>query len=159
MRQILASTLLLFAFVIALPGHVESGSSVSVVVNSKVSAENISFDDLRRILLGDKQFWEGNNQRVTLLVRAAKAPERTVLLDKIYQMSEAQYKQYWIAKVFRAEATSGPKIVTSNKMACDLVKAIPGSIALVASADVPPGFKVLKVDGKKPGDGGYRLTY
>lgn len=138
---------------------VESGSSCAVVVHASVSIDNIAFADLRRIFLGDKQFWEANNQRITILMRAPGAPERSVALEKIYQMSEAQFKQYWIAKVFRAEATSGPKIAPSNEMACNLIRAIPGSIALVSSAEVPAGFKVVKVDGRKPGESGYALTY
>ena len=56
-------------------------------------------------MLGDRQFWT-SNLRVTLLVRAPGAREREVVLKTIYQMSEAQFRQYWIAKVFRAEAAS-----------------------------------------------------
>jgi len=72
-------------------------------------------------------------------------------------MSETEFKQYWISKLFRAEATSGPKIVYSNEMATDLVEAIPGSIAFVDAAGVPKNLKVLKIDGKLPGDRGYPL--
>ena len=46
--------------------------------------------------------------KVTLLVRAPGAREREVVLKTIYQMSEAQFRQYWIAKVFRAEAAQRP---------------------------------------------------
>ena len=72
-------------------------------------------------------------------------------------MSEAQFRQYWISKVFRAEASSGPKIVYSNEMATELVEAIPGSVAFVDSTQVPKGLKTLKIDGKLPGDKGYPL--
>ena len=63
-----------------------------------------------------------------MLVRAPGAPERDVVLKDIYQMSEAQFKQYWIAKVFRAEVASGPRIVYSNEMAVDLVSGTPGAV-------------------------------
>ena len=72
-------------------------------------------------------------------------------------MSEAQFRQYWISKVFRAEASSGPKIVYSNEMAAELVHGIPGSVAFVDAADVPKGLKVLRIDGKLPGEKGYPL--
>jgi len=133
-----------------------AAGDMAVVVHPGVSVDALSFPDLRKILLGDRQFWKPG-EPVTLLVRAPVSSERTVLLAKIYSMSEAQFKQYWIAKVFRAESTSGPKIVLSNDMASDLVAAIQGSIALIDSKDVRPGVKVLKIDGASPGDKGYPL--
>jgi hypothetical protein len=72
-------------------------------------------------------------------------------------MSEAQFQQYWIAKVFREEATAGPRIVYSNEMATELVSAIPGAVAFVDTTQVPKGLKVLKIDGRLPGDKGYSL--
>jgi hypothetical protein len=106
--------------------------------------------------LGDRQYCT-SNRRVTLLVRAPGARERDVVLKNIYQMSEAQFKQYWIAKVFRAEAAAGPRIVYSNEMAAELALSIPGAVAFVESAQVPKGLKVLKIDGKLPGEKGYAL--
>src|SRR6202521_2254858 len=75
----------------------ESGD-IAIVVRPDVPADNLSFAELRRLMLGDRQFWS-SNLRVTLLVRAPGAREREVVLKNIYQMSEAQFRQYWIAKV------------------------------------------------------------
>jgi hypothetical protein len=107
-------------------------------------------------MLGDRQFWT-SNLKVTLLVRAPGAREREVVLKTIYQMSEAQFRQYWIAKVFRAEAASGPRIVYSNEMAEDLVAQIPGAVAFIDALQVPKGLKVLKINGLGPGQAGYPL--
>ena len=131
-------------------------SDIAVVVRPETPVENLSLAEIRKLLLGDRQFWT-SNLRVTLLIRAPAARERDVVLRTIYQMSEAQFRQYWISKVFRAEATSGPKIVYSNEMATELVKAIPGSVAFVEANQVPKGLKVLKIDGKLPGEKGYPL--
>ena len=90
-------------------------------------------------------------------MRAPVARERDVVLKKIYQMNEAQFRQYWIGKVFRAEATAGPKIVYSNETAMELVQNLPGSIAFVDASQIPRGVKVLKVDGRLPGEKGYPL--
>jgi len=94
---------------------------------------------------------------VVLLIRAPVARERNVVLRIIYQMSESQFKQYWIAKIFRAESVSAPKVVYSNDMASDLVAALPGAIAFIDSRDVRPGTKVVRVDGRLPGEAGYPL--
>src|SRR6266516_3276195 len=94
---------------------------------------------------------------VVLLIRAPVARERNVVLKIIYQMSESQFKQYWIAKIFRAESASAPKVVYSNDMANELVTAIPGAIAFIDARDVRPGVKVLRVDGRLPGESRYPL--
>ena len=80
-----------------------------------------------------------------------------MVLKTIYQMSEAQFRQYWIAKVFRAEAASGPRIVYSNEMAVELATQIPGAVAFVDSAQIPSGLKVLKINGRLPREAGYPL--
>jgi len=133
----------------------ESGD-IAIVVRPDVPADNLSFAELRRLMLGDRQFWS-SSLRVTLLVRAPGAREREVVLKNIYQMSEAQFRQYWIAKVFRAEAATGPKIVYSNEMAAELATAIPGAVAFVEADQVPKGLKVLKINGFLPGAKGYPL--
>jgi ABC-type phosphate transport system substrate-binding protein len=139
----------------AIAGSVGDGD-IAVVVRTDTPVDNLSIGEIRKLLLGDRQYWT-SSLRVTLLIRAPSSRERDVVLKTIYQMSEAQFRQYWISKVFRAEASSGPKIVYSNEMAAELVNAIPGSVAFVDSAQVPKGLKALKIDGKLPGDKGYPL--
>lgn len=132
------------------------GGDIAVVVHPDVPVSDLPLAQVRKLLLGDQQFWP-SGMRVTLLIRAPVARERDVVLKIIYQMSEAQYRQYWIGKVFRASTATGPKIVYSSDMAVELVKGIPGSIAFVEASNVPKGLKVLKVDGHMPGDSGYPL--
>jgi ABC-type phosphate transport system substrate-binding protein len=131
-------------------------SDIAIVVRPDVPVTNLTFAELRHLLLGDRQFWT-SSVRVTLLVRAPGARERDVVLKNIYQMSEAQFRQYWIAKVFRAEAASGPRIVYSNEMAVELVSGMPGAVAFVDANQVPKGLKVLKINGLLPGAKDYPL--
>jgi hypothetical protein len=131
-------------------------NAVAIVVRPDVPVENLSFAELRRLMLGDRQFWS-SNLKVTLLVRAPGAREREVVLKTIYQMSEAQFRQYWIAKVFRDEASSAPRIVYSNEMATELVLQMAGAVAIVDAAQIPKGLKVLKINGLLPGQPGYPL--
>ena len=84
------------------------GTDVAVVVRPDVPVDNLSLSEVRKLLLGDRQFWTPS-LRVTLLISAPGSRERDVVLRDIYQMPEAQFRQYWIAKVFRAEAASGPR--------------------------------------------------
>ncbi len=127
-----------------------------MVVHPGVPVNELTFAEVRKIMLGDRQYWSPS-LRITLIVRAPMAVERDILLKTVYQMTEAQFRQYWISKVFRDEAPSGPRIVYSNEQAAELVGAIPGSITFVDAAQIPKGLKVLRVDGLLPGAPGYRL--
>ena len=129
---------------------------LAIVVNSADPVSNISFTELRRIFLGEQQFWP-DHSKVTLLVRAPTAYERTMVLDRIYRMDEDRFRQYWIGKMFRAEVAAGPKIVYSSEMALNLVSAIRGSITFVPLSAVTPEVKVLRIDGKLPSEAGYPL--
>ncbi|HEY1239358.1 MAG TPA: hypothetical protein VGF16_02325 [Bryobacteraceae bacterium] len=148
MRTLIASA--------AAPAQAADETPIAVVVGPEVPVENLSFAELRRIVLGDRQYWS-SNLKITLLLRAPGAHERDAVLKAIYQMSEAQFRQYWIAKVFRAEATSGPRTVYSNDMAAELVKAIPGAVAFMDSSQIPGGLKVVRINGLLPRDAGYPL--
>jgi hypothetical protein len=136
---------------------VAMATPLAIVVGPDVPVDDLSFADLRKMFLGERQFWNPK-LRVVLLMRAPVSTERDVVLRTIYQMNEAQFRQYWISKVFRADVSAGPKIVYSTEMANDLVIAIPGAVAFVDAGTAPKGMKVLKIDGKLPGDKGYPLN-
>ncbi len=131
-------------------------SSVAVVVHPDTPVTDLNLGEVRSIFLGDRQYWNAKLP-VVLLIRAPVAHERDVVLRVIYEMSEVQFKRYWIAKIFRAESATPPKIVYSNDMTNELTAAIPGAIAFLDSHDVRPGVKVVKVDGHLPGEPGYPL--
>jgi ABC-type phosphate transport system substrate-binding protein len=132
------------------------GDDIAVVVNDETPVTDLSLAEVRKVLLGERQYWNAKLP-VVLLIRAPVARERDVVLRVIYQMTEAQFKQYWVAKIFRAEAASPPRIVYSNDMQFELVAALPGAIGFVDARSVRPGVKVLRVDGHLPGDRDYPL--
>ena len=132
-------------------------ADIAVVVHPGVPVDDLSFADLRKIMLGDRQFWASGN-KVTIIVVEPEDPGRAMLLDKVYKMSEDRFRQYWIAKVFRGEAAEGPKVVLSSEGAIELVGVLDGAIAFVEADDVPSGSKVLRIDGLTPGQPGYALA-
>jgi ABC-type phosphate transport system substrate-binding protein len=131
-------------------------NDLAIVVHPDTPVSKLTFAELRQVFLGERQYWT-KEVPIVLLVRAPTSVERDAVLNVIYQMKEPQFKQYWIAKIFRAELSSPPKIVYSNDSANQLVSTINGSIAFMAAADVKPGLKVLRVDDRLPGEAGYRL--
>lgn len=131
-------------------------SPIAIVVHKDTQVDNLSMAELRNIFLADQQFWP-DRTRIILLVRAPQSDERDFVLNRIYQMSEAQFRQYWIAKMFRAEVPRGPKIVFSTDMTLDLVVAIPGSISFIRADEVNDNVKLVRVEGLLPSDAGYPL--
>jgi ABC-type phosphate transport system substrate-binding protein len=129
---------------------------VAIIAHKDTDIENLSLFELRNIFLANQQFWP-DRTRIILLVRAPKSKERDFILNTIYEMDEAQFRQYWIAKMFRAEIPRGPKVVFSTGMMLELVIAIPGSISFVSIDEVTDAVKVVKVDGMLPTDPGYPL--
>jgi hypothetical protein len=148
--------LLLLGLVMQLSANKLEASDIAVVVRQDVPIDNLGFAELRKLVLGDRQFWS-SSLRVTLLIRAPVSRERDAVLQEILQMTEAQFRQYWIGKVFRAEIAVGPKTVYSNDMAAGLVGNIPGSIAFMDAATVPKDLKTVRIDGLLPGERGYPL--
>jgi hypothetical protein len=134
----------------------QARTDVAVVVHPDVAVDNLTMSELRRVVLGDREFWPAS-VRITLLLRAPVAHERDVILKDVCQMTEAQFRQHWIGKVFRADTALAPKIAYSNEMAIDLVSRVPGAIAFVPASQVGKGLKVVKLDGRLPGDRDYEL--
>jgi hypothetical protein len=139
----------------AAPQAGKSGD-LAIVVHPSTPISDLSFADLRQVFMGERQYWT-RDMPVILLIRAPASAERDAVLKTIYQMKEAQFKQFWIAKIFRAETATPPKIVYSSDSTNQLVTAVPGAIAFMVASDVRPGLKVLRVDGHLPGEPGYRL--
>jgi len=73
----------------------DGGEAVAIVVHPDVTIDddNLTLAELRSIFLAERQHW-GDRSRITLLVRAAIAPERDLILTEIYGMSEDRYRQY-----------------------------------------------------------------
>jgi hypothetical protein len=140
------------------PGAVlaQPPSDIAVVVHPDVAVDNLTVAELRRVLLGDREFWPAS-VRITLLLRAPIARERDVVLKTLCQMTEAQFRQHWIGKVFRADTALAPKIVYSTDMAVDYVNRIPGAITFIEASRAGRGLKVVRVEGRLPGERDYLL--
>jgi hypothetical protein len=137
-------------------GTIEENGGIAIVVHKDTAVSNLSMTELRNIFLANQQFW-ADRSRIILLVRAPQSDERDYVLNTIYQMDEAEFRKYWIAKMFRAEVPRGPKIVFSTDMTLDLVVAIPGSISFTRADQATDAVKIVSVDGKLPSDEGYPL--
>ena len=154
-RATIAITVCLLGLLEAVCMYAQNGD-VAVVVNQNNSVSNLSREEVRKLFAGEKQFWKPGLP-VKIFVRAPGARERVVLLT-LLDMSESEYKQYWISQVLRKEARDEPVALFSNAVQRQAIEVYPGAIALVNVRDVAGGMKVVRVDGHAPGEPGYPLS-
>lgn len=129
---------------------------MAVIVNPQNPVDSITSTELRKVFAGEKLSWN-SNVPVFVVVRAPQARERDILLGHVLKMTESEYRQYWVKKVYSGEVPREPLALLSNGMQLEAVRAEKGGIALVNLNDVREGVKVLKVDGHLPGTAGYPL--
>lgn len=130
---------------------------IAVVVHDGVPVQGLTLPALRSLILGNQRFWSGG-VRIEVLIDAGPTPARRTFVQQLSGMSEVQFQQYWIGQVFRGRATHAPRAVPDRATALALLVAIPGSIALIEEGDLPPGVRLLPIDGLTPGAAGYALV-
>lgn len=146
--------LLLVTFVPDARGEPPQG--VAVIVNPKNGGTAPSRAELRSVALLERQFWP-DGTRVVLLLPPGGSLEKRVLLQRVYEMSEEELRAHWRSQLFAGRIAAIPSVVRSSEAAAAAVKQSHGAIAFVRAADVPPGVRVLTIDGKQPSDPGYPL--
>src|SRR5690348_9890610 len=65
----------------------EADQSLAIVVNQSNPVDNLSFQELRKIFLGERSHWP-NGRRITLVMIPPGRPERAAILSELYHMSE-----------------------------------------------------------------------
>jgi ABC-type phosphate transport system substrate-binding protein len=154
-RTYVALLVLAVAVATAMAQQKES-EDIAVVVNPQNPISGLSLPQLRKIFRGEERFWS-SKAPVLLLIRAPGAPERSVALKAVLQMSDGDYKQYWAQKILRGEATTEPVKTYSNGTQNEGVASIAGAIAFIKAREVRAGMKVLRIEGRLPGERGYPL--
>jgi ABC-type phosphate transport system substrate-binding protein len=135
----------------------DARGSVAVVVHASNPMSEISSVQLRHIFLGDQTRWS-DNQKVTILLLPRGSNERRTVLMALLKMSEDDFARHWIAKIFRGDVTSGPKTGITAASILKLTADLPAALGVLDADDVPAGttgVKVLRIDGKVPGDEEY----
>lgn len=136
--------------------HAQEREPLAIVVNRNNPISDISLADLRRVYRGQRSRWS-NGRRVTLVMRDAGAPERDAILKSLYGVAEVEYRRTYLQAIFAGEAADAPKTLASTNGVIRFVYNVPGAIGYVRARDVDPSVKMLRVDGRLPGEPGYRL--
>jgi len=130
--------------------------SVAIIVNQSNPVENCSFEELRKIFMGERSHWP-NGRRITLVMLDPAQPERKAILRDIYGMSEKDLNNHFIQGVFTGSVAAAPKTLGSSSEVRKFVFNVPGAIGYVRGGEVDTSVKTLRIDGRLPDDKDYRL--
>jgi ABC-type phosphate transport system substrate-binding protein len=134
-------------------------NSLAVVVNKANATESLSTAQLRRLVLGDVRGWP-DHKPVTLVSRDFSSKPFECTLSMVVRQSPAEYRRYVMNAEFRGEEPMAIQTADSAATAGKMVASSQGAIAIVeASAVAAMGatVKVVRVNGKLPGEAGYPL--
>jgi ABC-type phosphate transport system substrate-binding protein len=134
----------------------QDAEPLAIVVNRSNPMSEISLADLRRLYRGQRSRWS-NGRRVTLVMRDPGTPEREAILQTLYGVDEDQYRRGFLQAVFTGEAIGAPRVLASPNGVLRFVFNVPGAIGYVRASEVDASVKTLRVDGRLPGEAGYRL--
>ena len=130
--------------------------ALAIIVNQSNPVENCSFDELRKIFLGERSHWP-NGRRITIVMLDPAQPERKVVLREIYGMSEKDLNNHFIQGVFTGSVLAAPKTLNSAADVRKFVFNVPGAIGYVRGTDADASVKTLRIDGRLPEDKDYKI--
>ena len=130
--------------------------ALAIIVNQSNPVENCSFDELRKIFLGERSHWP-NGRRITIVMLDPAQPERKVVLREIYGMTEKDLNNHFIQGVFTGTVLAAPITLASAAEVRKFVFNVPGAIGYVRGTEADASVKTLRIDGRLPEDKDYKL--
>ena len=132
-------------------------AELAIVVNPQNPVAELSARELREVLLMERQHWRGG-LRIYLLLPESGTPEKDLLLQQALRMTEDQLRRHYLAKLYGGEIPAFPGTAASAAAARRVVAHAPNALAVVDSSAVDPTLKVVRIDGRRPGEAGYVLA-
>ena len=127
------------------------------VISNKANGVNaITLPDLIKVCKAQTNRWP-DGKPVTLIVRAPGTPEMKMVLERVYELSEAQVKDLIVTANHGRTNHPAVMVVESDEDLVNKVASIPGAIGVVDVYSINSSVAVLKVGGKLPLEPGYAL--
>jgi len=133
------------------------GSELAVIVNPANSVTELSSGELREILLLERQHWRAAD-RIYLLLPESGTAEKALMLRRALRMTEDQLHRLYLGKLYGGEIPEFPRALPSGASARRIVARAPNAVALVDASAVDGTVKVLRIDGRRPGEAAYPLS-
>lgn len=150
-RRILATTVF-----IAAGASVAAARDLAVVSNKANGLSAITVPELVKVCKAQTNRWP-DGKPVTLIMRAPSAPEMKMMLDKLFELPEAQVIEL-VASANHGRANHPAiLVVDSDEDLVNKVASIPGAVGVVDVYSINSSVSVVKLAGKLPLEPGYLL--
>ena len=136
-----------------------SAPALAAVVHKSCGLDNVSTTDLRKMLLGDLRIWQ-DSRPIVLIEQPDESVVQQRMLRVLLRTDPAGYKRQLLAIQFQGNELPIIKILSADDNAIKFVWNLPGAIAVVDATTAAANsarVKVLRIDGKVPGEPGYPL--
>jgi hypothetical protein len=134
----------------------ESAEPLAVVVGKQGALEALSLPELKRLFMGESVVGP-KGQKLIALNRDPKSAERVGFDRTVLGMSPEAVARYWIDRKIRGQS-SAPKAIEPAAVLQRVVAKLGGAVAYVRAREVSADVKILRIDGKRPGDAGYPIV-
>ena len=121
-----------------------------VIVNPANPVASMSKADLHKVFAGDKTTWS-NGLPIIPYLRSAPAHERDVLLSTVMKMTDIEYQEYWVKKIYSGQSVREPIQLRSAALLLEAVRSQKGGIALINVTEVKSGVKIIPIEDLFPG--------
>lgn len=123
---------------------------IIVVVPRASPLGDVSLADLRRVYGG------GAATTLRPLNLPPGVPERIAFDRRVLAMEPAQVARFWIDRRIRGQS-GPPRVLPTGQLVVRIVARVPDTIGYALEMAIVDGVKVVRVEGKKPGEPGYPL--
>jgi ABC-type phosphate transport system substrate-binding protein len=131
----------------------EAKPQLAIVVAKDSPLSDLSIHDLKNIYMGDRISAPGGKQLIPIGLRAG-SPERAAFEQSVIGMASDRLSKYWIDRKIRGQS-GPPKSVDTAELLQLVVTKLDGGIGYVSAGAVSNGVKIVRIDGKAPGEPGY----
>jgi ABC-type phosphate transport system substrate-binding protein len=136
--------------------HAGERIPLAVIVSKGSPLNELSSAQLTRMYLGDLVDFSGG--RLIPLNRSTGTEERQQFDRVVLGKSPDEMARYWIDRKIRGQS-GAPKAVEPVDVYERVVSKLDGAIGYVRINDVRSDVKVIRIDGKAPGDPGYPVRF
>lgn len=134
----------------------DKADHLAIIVHKASGLDNVTLTELQKYLRAEKTKDPGGSKIV--LTQREPGPERDALLRGVYKMSDGELNRYFLQATFTGAMAAAPKQVGPGPIAKKFVADTAGAIGFVRASEADDSVKVLKVDGKTPGEAGYPIV-
>lgn len=141
---------------LAVSASLAAARDLAIVSNKSNTVSGMTLPDLVKVCKAQTNRWP-DGKPVTFIMRSPAAPEMKMLLEKVYELSDAQVKE--LISTANHGRANHPAIVVaeSDEDLVNKVASIPGAVGVVDVYSINSSVSVIKLAGKLPLEPGYLL--